>query len=88
MPAETSVTSFVVRFVQEKTPDSAGDRPPTEWHGTIKHVQTNTERYFTSITEAVAFMEEYVNPEGTQKPHHPQPEANDKDSPTTASEQA
>jgi hypothetical protein len=88
MPAETNVTSFVVRFVQEKTPDSAGDRPRTEWHGTIKHVQTNTEQYFTSIAEVVAFMGNYVNVEGRETPHRPEPEAKDSDSSTTASEQA
>jgi hypothetical protein len=88
MPAETNVTSFVVRFVQEKTPDSAGGRSRTEWHGTIKHVQTNTEGYFTCIAEAVAFMENYVNVEAKETPHRPEPEAKDSGSSTTAGEQA
>jgi hypothetical protein len=92
MPAETNATSFVVRFVQEITPDFAGDRSKTEWHGTIKHVQTNTEQYFTSISEAVAFMASYVNIEAPQAsraspPHRPGPEVMNKRSPTTESEQ-
>jgi hypothetical protein len=57
---ETTVNSFVVRFVQE-TPaqSSAGFIKP--WHGTIRHVQSSRETRFTCIEDALAFMHGFVD---------------------------
>ena len=60
MSSQTRVTSFILRFVQERTKD-----PPTpanaDWHGLIKHVQTDTEERFTRLVDALAFMARYVD---------------------------
>lgn len=56
---ETTVNSFVVRFVQETAAHSgAGIKP---WHGIIRHVQSSQETRFTRIEEALAFMHGYVD---------------------------
>ena len=55
--ADTQLASFVVRFVYEAAP-AAG--PARDWHGVIRHVQSDAERYFTRWEEAVAFMAAYV----------------------------
>lgn len=55
---ETAVNSFVLRFVLESpAPESEVD---VQWHGIIRHVQTNTELRFVRIEEALAFMATYV----------------------------
>ena len=57
--SETSVVSFIVRFIQEET-----DEPqptPHPWRGLIRHVQTDQERRFTHIEEALQFMGQFVD---------------------------
>jgi hypothetical protein len=60
MPNETSLDSFVLRFMQETRPGEQARRTPA-WHGIIRHVQSNTERHFTRWTEASAFIAEFVD---------------------------
>ncbi len=56
---ETTVNSFIVRFVQETPAQSgAGIKP---WHGIIRHVQSSQETRFTQIEDALAFMRGYVD---------------------------
>lgn len=54
---DTTIHSFVIRFVQEQEPLS----PATPWYGVIRHVQSSTETRFANIHEALAFMEAYVD---------------------------
>ncbi|MBC8445692.1 MAG: hypothetical protein H8D74_00685 [Chloroflexi bacterium] len=60
MSSQTSVASFVLRFVQERT-----ENPPApanaDWYGLIKHVQTDTEERFTRLVDALAFMARYID---------------------------
>lgn len=55
---ETAVNSFILRFVQESPAANAptGD----QWHGTIRHVQTNEQVRFTHIEDALNFIAHYV----------------------------
>lgn len=55
---DTIVNSFLVRFVQEQ-PTASGQLSKT-WHGIIRHIQSSDEKRFTSITDAIAFMNNYV----------------------------
>jgi len=64
----THLASFVVRFVSESAP-SAG--PSSHWHGVIRHVQSDAERYFTRWDEAVAFIAGYVQLEPPPEPPEP-----------------
>jgi hypothetical protein len=61
MPSQTSVASFVLRFVQETTVETDVDSAQCGWHGVIKHVQTNREQHFTRFADAVAFIADYVD---------------------------
>ena len=60
MSLETNVVSFVLRFVFEEPPGGAA-RPIADWHGVIRHVQSDAERSFTRWADAVAFIEQYVS---------------------------
>jgi hypothetical protein len=51
--AETAVTSFVVRFMQEDPADDA-------WRGFIRHVQTSQEIHFSRIEDALSFMGQFI----------------------------
>ena len=66
--SETNLVSFVLRFVSEHPLDEAStdtNAPsPLNWHGVIRHVQTNEERHFTRWSEAVSFISRYVNVSG------------------------
>jgi len=62
---ETTVNSFVVRFVQETPAQSGAGLKP--WHGIIRHVQSSRETRFTHIEDALAFMHGYVDITG-EKP--------------------
>lgn len=57
--AETTINSFVVRFVQELPPEPLEGKVP--WHGSIRHVQSNTESRFSDFADAIAFMNCYVD---------------------------
>lgn len=67
MNPEANLVSFVVRFVGEDSPTAADGLSPAEprltrdWHGVIRHVQSNTERHFIHWSEAMAFMAQYVD---------------------------
>lgn len=50
--SETAICSFVLRFVQ---PDGA-TTPPSEWHGWVRHVQSNTELRFNELETALDFI--------------------------------
>jgi len=60
MSPQTTVASFVLRFVHETT-DPPTDLPQSDWRGVIKHVQTNDEQHFTRLEDALAFMARFVN---------------------------
>lgn len=57
------LTSFVVRFAHTEAAEG-------EWHGLIRHIQSNTERAFTRWEDAVAFMAQYVNLHPQRPPDH------------------
>lgn len=61
MASQTSLVSFVLRFVlDEPAPhESSGALP--RWHGMIRHVQTNEELHFARWDDVVSFIEQYVN---------------------------
>ncbi len=61
------VESFVLRFVADASVDAADEAhnapdqaSPTRWHAVIVHVQSNEEKHFTNIADAVAFIARYV----------------------------
>jgi hypothetical protein len=56
---ETHLVSFVLRFVCEGLANLA-DKPAGEWHGVLRHVQSNTELHFTRWEDAVAFIAQHV----------------------------
>lgn len=53
---DQDLVSFVLRFVREASEDQQA-----RWRGVIKHVQSNTETSFTQFSEALDFMQGYVN---------------------------
>ncbi|MDX1615022.1 MAG: hypothetical protein R3300_11985 [Candidatus Promineifilaceae bacterium] len=55
---ETTVNSFVVRFVQEAALPPEQD--PAAWRGVIRHVQSKTELHFTNFHDAVTFMSRFL----------------------------
>lgn len=57
---ETAINSFVLRFVQESNPDVVSGGGDVEWHGVIRHVQSDTELRFVQMDEALAFIAIYV----------------------------
>jgi hypothetical protein len=62
---ETAVNSFVLRFVQEAAAPGGGTDAPSvetaaEWHGVIRHVQSNAELRFVQMDEALAFIATFV----------------------------
>jgi hypothetical protein len=59
MPSQTIVASFVLRFVKE-TSQATADSPQTDWHGIIKHVQSDSEQRFTHLADAIAFIAQFV----------------------------
>lgn len=55
---ETDVDSFIVRFVQEKSPRNGP--PAAPWYGVIRHVQSKEQIRFTQIEDALQFVSNYV----------------------------
>jgi len=53
---DQDLVSFVLRFVRE-----ASEEQQARWRGVVKHVQSNTEASFSQFSEALAFMQGYVN---------------------------
>jgi len=56
---ETTIASFILRFVQEQAPSSEPTLPP--WRGVIRHVQSDEETHFTNVDDALAFIAHYVD---------------------------
>lgn len=57
------ITSFVIRFVHPAEKEKVD---LVQYHGSIRHIQSNREINFTRWEEAVSFIESYVrleNPE-------------------------
>ncbi len=54
--SETAVTSFIIRFTQEKEVDT----PDMNWHGLVRHVQSSEECHFAKIEEALTFISNFV----------------------------
>jgi len=52
------VTSFILRFVQEK-PDAGQDS--SSYRGTIRHIQSDEEVQFTHWEDAVNFIQQFVS---------------------------
>jgi len=59
------ITSFVIRFVH---PPASGRVKRIEYHGSIRHIQTNRELNFTRWEEAVSFIKSFVSLEDQQGP--------------------
>ncbi len=53
------VESFIIRFVQDLPDDSIAPGLQA-WRGVVIHVQTNEEKHFTHLADALAFMAKYV----------------------------
>ncbi len=61
MTTETPrVESFVVRFIQD-VPEDGQPAAALPWHGVIVHVQSNQEKAFVRIADALSFMGHYVS---------------------------
>jgi hypothetical protein len=60
MSSQTNVVSFVIRFVQETT-DIPAAPAKEDWHGLIRHVQTDREERFTRLTDAIAFISRFID---------------------------
>ncbi len=61
------VESFVLRFVADESahraiPEGVDplDRGALSWRGAVVHVQTNQEKRFTNLADAIAFIARYV----------------------------
>jgi hypothetical protein len=54
------ISSFVLRFVQEE-PISLADRP--NYRGSIRHIQTDQEISFTSWSDAINFISQFIPPD-------------------------
>ena len=52
-----TISSFVIRFVVEDTPDN--EAQPV-YHGAIRHIQSAEELNFSAWQEAVEFMRRFV----------------------------
>jgi hypothetical protein len=59
MTPDTNLVSFVLRFVCDP-PTVEPSGLVTNWHGMIRHVQSNTEQHFTRWAEAEAFIQQHV----------------------------
>jgi len=53
---DQELVSFVLRFVRE-----ASEEQQARWRGVVKHVQSNNEASFSQMSEALAFMQGYIN---------------------------
>jgi len=60
MSLELGLVSFVLRFVYDELPDESAHLA-RDWHGVIRHMQSNAERHFTRWVDAVAFIEQFVS---------------------------
>lgn len=51
------ITSFVIRFIQAP---ASGPHPQMAYRGVIRHIQTNQEINFIHWSDAVAFIQNFV----------------------------
>ena len=60
---EPKLVSFVLRFVYDEASEGAtpGEQGTHGWYGIVRHVQTNSERHFTSWEDVSAFVAQYVD---------------------------
>jgi hypothetical protein len=63
---EPKLVSFVLRFVYDEPSDAAapgehGEHGAQGWYGIVRHVQSNSERHFTSWEDVSAFVAQYVD---------------------------
>ncbi len=63
--ASPRIEAYVLRFVFDppenagefaRTPNGSPDVPAAGWHGIVIHVQTNQEKHFANIADALAFI--------------------------------
>jgi len=62
---ETTVASFVIRFVQDDSLPAIEIEPT--WHAAIRHIQTDEETRFTCMNEALTFIGRWVNVDQQRK---------------------
>ncbi len=61
MTSETPrVESFIVRFIQD-APEDGQPSAASPWHGIVVHVQSNQEKTFVRMADALSFMAHYVS---------------------------
>lgn len=53
----THLESFVLRFIFD---EASGKEERANWHGVLRHVQSDAELHFTRWDEAAAFIAQYV----------------------------
>lgn len=53
------VESFVLRFVAD-APALGVSADTRGWHGVVVHVQSDQEKHFTNLADAIAFIARYV----------------------------
>ncbi|MGE5641982.1 MAG: hypothetical protein ACM3Y8_03130 [Byssovorax cruenta] len=58
MNSETSIYSFIIRFVVDQAPGEEGNT--AAYHGAIRHIQSAEELNFTEWSDAVEFMRRFV----------------------------
>ncbi|MDT8306888.1 MAG: hypothetical protein RRC07_13220 [Anaerolineae bacterium] len=68
--SETRIISFILRFVQPEQGDTALPR-----YGVVRHVQSREEVHFTTMGEALAFINRYVTLEDESGAMQPREEA-------------
>jgi hypothetical protein len=56
---QLSIASFVVRFTQHLW-EGQQEEPHVQWHGQIRHVQSDQEIYFSDLGEALAFIRNHL----------------------------
>ena len=63
MNPEPKLVSFVLRFVYDEPSEHAtpGEHGAQGWYGIVRHVQSNSERHFTSWEDVSAFVAQYVD---------------------------
>lgn len=59
MGSQHDIASFVLRFKQHYRKNDRGE-PRLEWRGHIRHVQHDTEKCFTELHEAMAYIQDVL----------------------------
>ena len=69
MNSETSIYSFIIRFVVDQEPGEEGNT--AAYHGAIRHIQSAEELNFTEWSDAVEFIRRFVPIEGLNNKPNP-----------------